>query len=210
MDDRNAHRTMGNLALSRRSLGRSSTPFSVYVKLARMRPQRRQRARNEIPLPPHWQVPRRTIPRIVFIIMCLVAFGQPHLKDVWKHSQKEHSFRRLKGRLIDRITTITVIVCGLLQSSATANGLQAGLLLGMTGAFVATPPSVSNVINYSSRAAYYLTLLSLCTNLGGLVAGSTIIYVLTEAKRRWFLVVGLPCLCRVQFFHLIYYTMNRP
>lgn len=63
---------------------------------------------------------------------------------------------------------------------------KAGLLLGTTSAFITTVPPLVNVVNYNNRGSYILLCASYRWTLGGLVVGSTIVYIGYHAKREWF------------------------
>ena len=62
-------------------------------------------------LPPeHWRVPEGALFRLLFTNLSLIAFGQPHLDDVWEDCQTDETFERLKGHIVGRITSATLIV----------------------------------------------------------------------------------------------------
>lgn len=63
--------------------------------------------------------------------------------------------------------------------------MQAGLVLAAMAAFLTTPPPV-DLINYNLRLPYILVFVSFGLSLGGLIVGSTHLYVLTKIERRWF------------------------
>ena len=68
--------------------------------------------------------------------------------------------------------------------------MQAGLVLSAMAAFLTTPPPVK-LINYNLRFPYILIFVSFCLSLGGLIVGSTHLYVLTKMERPWFRKVRL-------------------
>ena len=54
-----------------------------------------------------------------------------------------------------------------------------------------TPPRV-DIVNYNARGPYILILFSLAISLGGLIAGSMSVYVLSGSMERdWFAAVSI-------------------
>ena len=51
------------------------------------------------------------LPDTLFTALCLIAFGRPGLQLVWQNVQDDNGFKECKDRIIQRITTVSVVVC---------------------------------------------------------------------------------------------------
>ena len=152
-------------------------------------------------MPTHWRSPRYKLGGIsdrIFTLLCLAAFGTPNLQSVWESSQDDDTFKEYKDSVIERVTTISVLVRttftpfvfrALIEPSWCEQG---GLVLGSTAAFATTTPPLDNSLNYAPRAAYLLLLVSLGLTIGGLFIASAAIYIMFGAQRVWFRKVTVP------------------
>ncbi|KAA1477604.1 hypothetical protein DENSPDRAFT_615588 [Dentipellis sp. KUC8613] len=116
--------------------------------------------------------PLDTIIETAFRVLCLVSLGHPNLGDVWDIcNSDEETWLRGKDRLWNRVNTITIV---------------AGLLLGSTAAFATTSPPRPDLVDYATLGSYRCILASFGLTLGGLIAGSTILFVMTKCHANWF------------------------
>ena len=70
---------------------------------------------------------------------------------------------------------------------------QAGLLLSATASFATTTPPVGSVLNYNTRGSYICLLLAFGLTLGGLIVGSTMLFVMSKCTASWFCEVHGQC-----------------
>ncbi|KAJ3537692.1 hypothetical protein NM688_g6640 [Phlebia brevispora] len=122
-------------------------------------------------MPEHWRTPEKPLARIVFSALCVGALGQYSLAHLWDACREDETFRIRKERMMERLTTISVV---------------AGLLLGAMAAFVTTTPPLPNLLNYNLRGPYILMFYSFSSTLAVIVVSSAILYALSEMKRDWF------------------------
>ena len=70
---------------------------------------------------------------------------------------------------------------------------QAGLLLSATASFATTTPPVGSILNYNTRGSYICLLLAFGLTLGGLIVGSTMLFVMSKCTASWFREVHGQC-----------------
>lgn len=129
-------------------------------------------------MPDHWKLEFHDIPPFSIILrfaikaLCLISLGHPDLEHVWDICvAHEEIWTANKDRLSARITTITVV---------------AGLLLSATASFATTTPPVGSILNYNTRGSYICLLLAFGLTLGGLIVGSTMLFVMSKCTASWF------------------------
>lgn len=150
-----------------------------------------------LPMPPHWHAPRGPgMFRFLFVLLCIIAVGQPDLEELWEGCRHDsNAFRAQMARLTDPLTTVIVVV------GASSTLLfrrrhrrvdwpsQAGLVLSSISAFVTTVTPLPGLFNYTTRGIYILFVLAFGLSLGGVVVGSAVIYVTSKVRHTWFLKV---------------------
>lgn len=69
---------------------------------------------EDIPFPAEWQVPAPFILRIPFQMLCMMAYGHNSLERYYRDSiAGERVYMEAQDRLVQRITTMTVMVSDL-------------------------------------------------------------------------------------------------
>ena len=71
------------------------------------------RTQTKEQMPDHWRSPGYKLGGIsdrIFTLLCLAAFGTPNLQSEWESSQDDDTFKEYKDSVIERVTTISVLV----------------------------------------------------------------------------------------------------
>ncbi|KAI0032638.1 hypothetical protein K488DRAFT_85680 [Vararia minispora EC-137] len=124
---------------------------------------------------PGTRQPFRAIIEKTFAFLCLVAYGEKDLHDIWEVAHRDTCSRtewleQIKP-LTDRLATICIL---------------AGLLVSTTAAFITTTPPVPSMFDYTVEGIYGCLLCSFAIILGGLAVGTIILFIMTKCDQDWF------------------------
>lgn len=129
-------------------------------------------------MPDHWKVefqvvfPLSTILKFAFMTLCTISLGHNDLEGMWDICLgHEEIWTESKDRVLNRISTITVV---------------AGLLLGSIASFATSDPPVRSMLNYNAREPYMCLLLAFGLTLGGLIVGSALLFGLAKCSASYF------------------------
>lgn len=69
------------------------------------------------PMPSHWKLSNLPpVLRFLFKLLCTIGVGQTDLDDVWESCKSDAAFDLSRQKLNQRISTVTVVVCGISSS----------------------------------------------------------------------------------------------
>ncbi|KAF9644009.1 hypothetical protein BDM02DRAFT_1246970 [Thelephora ganbajun] len=123
-------------------------------------------------LPEHWDFSGETHP-VLFIhqMFCYIGSGCATLQTVWERSHTS-AWGTLRRDVADRTQHINIV---------------AGLLLTTIATFCTTqPPENSRLLPYTKTVPYCFLMVAMHLTIGGLIIGSTAVFIIHKASPVWF------------------------
>jgi len=175
-------------------------PLEVTVKTKR---QKRTEIVEQVPLPAHWQPisPSARFSRlrnIVFITLCLTAFGDTSMDHVWAIIKLEgkgddSGWDEGMREVVCRMEKVLVVVRlkSDLKKFIWLTIIEATLLLATSAALITTEAPRATILNYTLRTPYLCLLSSAGLLLGGISVAAGAVQVISKARPEWAERVGV-------------------